>query len=69
MMFYPVRILNPDLRLKKTISSNELSKIHWKTFHGSDDKKRNVHRGYKLSMKERMTLENNFPGPERQNKN
>jgi hypothetical protein len=69
MMFYPVKILTPDLKLKKTISSNELSKIHWKTFYNSEDIKRIGNRKYKLSMKRKRALENNFSEPEIHNRN
>ncbi len=31
-MFYEVRILTPKGDLKKVVSTQELSKIHWRTF-------------------------------------
>ncbi|MGV7222711.1 MAG: hypothetical protein ACQ9MH_14435 [Nitrospinales bacterium] len=68
-MFYPVRILNQNLRLKKTISSEELSNIHWKKFHITGIKPGNDHSGYKFQSKERKTLIDKFAGPERKNKN
>ena len=34
-MFYEVRILSPKGDLKKVVSTQELSKAHWKAFNGT----------------------------------
>ena len=38
-MFYEVRVLGPEKKLKKVISSKELSKRYWKAFDESANSK------------------------------
>lgn len=37
-MFYDVRILNPDGKIKRILDSRELSKKHWENFRKMEDR-------------------------------
>ena len=39
VMFYEVRVLDPKGKLKKVVSSQELSKRYWNAFHESANSK------------------------------
>ena len=44
-MFYEVRILEPDFKLKKTLTPAELSRNHWKRFQESDESRNLMNTG------------------------
>ncbi|MGV7222208.1 MAG: hypothetical protein ACQ9MH_11840 [Nitrospinales bacterium] len=67
-MFYPVRIFAPDHRLKKIISSKELSKIHWKNFQMPTITLSDERRGYKFPQKNKKSLSGMAPRSGKNNK-